>query len=172
MLTQDEKKFLKTILSDQKVRIIPFNEKAIKIGKQIIAKVKKVIPELDVRHMGASGLRISGQPDLDIYALADSKDFERYFPSLVKIFGKPKNSRPHSIAWEFSQEGYHVEFYLTDPKSPSMKRQITVFEILRNNKKLVKEYERLKSSMNGKSYRDYQKRKYEFYHRILKKQFS
>jgi len=48
-----------------------------------------------------------------------------------------------------------------------MKRQIRVFEILKNNERLLKEYEELKENMNGKSFREYQKRKYEFYHKIL-----
>lgn len=167
MLTQDEKKFLQSILKDRKVKIIPFSQKAEKIAQAMIAKVKQALPELDVRHMGASDLGISGQPDLDIYALADPKDFDKYLPSLKKIFGKLKSSRPDSIAWEFEKEGYQVEFYLTDPNSPSMKKQIAVFEILKNDKRLLEEYEQLKAQMNGRSYREYQRKKYEFYHRIL-----
>ena len=34
-------------------------------------------------------------------------------------------------------------------------------------KAATKEYEKLKESMNGKSFREYQEKKYEFYHRIL-----
>lgn len=48
-----------------------------------------------------------------------------------------------------------------------MKKQIAVIEILKNNKGLLKKYEKLKESMNGKSFREYQEKKYEFYHRIL-----
>ena len=46
-------------------------------------------------------------------------------------------------------------------------RQIKVFEILKSDEKLLKEYEELKLSFDGKSYKDYQRAKYEFYNKIL-----
>lgn len=167
MLTQDEKRFIQSIPKGKKVKITPLNQRAEEIVQKIIGKVKKALPDLEIRHMGASGLGISGQPDLDIYALANTRDFGKYLPSLKRIFGKPKSSRIDSIAWEFEKEGYQIEFYLTNPDSPTMKKQIAVFEILRNDKKLLKEYEKLKAQMNGQSCREYQRKKYEFYHRIL-----
>lgn len=74
-----------------------------------------------------------------------------------------------SIAWKFRKQGYDIEFYLTDPSSVPMKRQIAVFYALKRNKNLLKEYEVLKEKFNGKSFKDYQKKKYEFYHKILDK---
>lgn len=48
-----------------------------------------------------------------------------------------------------------------------MQKQIKVYEILKNDQKLLKKYENLKSSLNGKSFKKYQTKKYEFYNRIL-----
>lgn len=168
MLLESEKKYIETIPLDKIVMIFPFSPKATKLADDIIQKVKEVCPDLRVIYMGASGLGISGQRDLDIYALSDPKNFPKHLSKLIKLFGKPKRQKENSIDWEFRQDGYEVEFYLTNPKSPSMKRQIAVFEILNNNKKLREEYEILKENMNGKSFRDYQRKKYEFYHKILK----
>lgn len=167
MLSQKEKRYIRSIPQSKVVKIKPFNLKATKVANEIIQKVKEAAPNLRVIHMGASGLGISGQRDLDIYALAKPERFKDHLPDLIRLFGKPKSEKPNSVAWEFDDKGYSIEFYLTDPNSRSMKRQISVFEILKGNKKLLKEYERLKESMDGKSFRDYQRKKYEFYHRIL-----
>ncbi|MCL5010311.1 MAG: hypothetical protein M1289_01785 [Patescibacteria group bacterium] len=50
-----------------------------------------------------------------------------------------------------------------------MRRQIAVFEALSKNKSLRKKYEKLKESLKDKSFRKYQKNKYEFYHKLLDK---
>ena len=168
MLLEDEKKYIKTIPKGKVVKIFPFSSRATELADKIIQKVKGVCPRLKVVHMGASGLGISGQRDLDIYSLSSPQNFSQYLPKLIKLFGKPQSQKKDSIAWEFKQDGYQVEFYLTNPKSSSMKRQIAVFKVLKDNKKVLKQYERLKEGMDGKSFRDYQRKKYEFYHRMLK----
>jgi GrpB-like predicted nucleotidyltransferase (UPF0157 family) len=117
--------------------------------------------------MGASGLGISGQGDIDIYALASLIEIESYFPIFQELFGEPVSKRDDSITWEMEIEGYPIELYLTDPNSKPMQRQLKVFQILKDNPKLLDEYKDLKEKMNGKSFREYQKQKYEFYHRIL-----
>jgi len=167
VLNQDEENYIRSIPNDKKVEIVPFSKRATELASEIISEIKKAAPDLEVKHLGASGLGISGQRDLDIYALTRPDKFRNYLSSLIKIFGKPKSSKADSIAWEFEREGYSIEFYLTDPNSTPMKRQITVFNILLSNQKLLKAYEKLKEGMNGKPLRDYQRKKYEFYHRIL-----
>src|SRR3989344_500879 len=163
MLTRDEKDFLKKIPADKIVRIYPFNGKVFKTAENIIQSIKEIYPNLEAKHMGASALGISGQNDLDIYAFSDPKDFGNYVPGLVKLFGEPLHKHETFIEWKFSKDGFDIELYLTSSDSPSMKRQIAVFEILKNDKKMLKEYEKLKYSMSGKPFRDYQRKKYEFY---------
>lgn len=169
MLTPDEEKYIQQIPEDKIVVIKPFSQNETKTAEEIISKIKSQHPELEVLHMGASGLGTSGQGDLDIYALANPVKFSQYLSTLIQIFGEPKSTKQDSIAWEFEQEGYPVELYLTDPDSESMKSQIAVFKTLKTNPTLLSEYEALKAGMNGKSFRDYQKKKYEFYHKILGK---
>lgn len=167
MLNQDEVNYLSKIPEDKTVSIQPFSFSQTKTAKNIILKVKAELPHLEIRHMGASGLEISGQGDLDIYALASPKDFNSCLDSLIQVLGVPKSKNPSSIAWKFEENGYPIEFYLTDPESNLMKRQMAVFELLKSNPELLSEYELLKSKMDGQSFRDYQKKKYEFYHKIL-----
>lgn len=167
MLTKEEDNYLQKIPKDKKVKIRPYDQKIEEIADTIINPIKTLFPDLDILHMGASGLGISGQGDLDIYAFARPEDFDQYSNGIKQSLGEPKNSKGDSIAWELSKGGYEVEFYLTDPNSEAMKRQIAVFNKLRQESKLLEEYRVLKESFNGKGFRDYQKAKYEFYHKIL-----
>lgn len=167
MLTEDEERYIQKIPKDKIVSIKPFDIREKEIAENIISKIKVESPNLEVVHMGASGLGISGQGDLGIYALADSADFNKYLPMMKQLFGDPVGEKPDSVAWKVEIEGYPVELYLTDPNSPAMKSQIKVFEKLRDNPALLIEYEKLKAEMDGKFFREYQRKKYEFYHRIL-----
>lgn len=167
MLTTDEIDYLNKIPKDKKVRIYPFNSRVTEIAEEIINSVHRIYPDLEIKHMGASSLKISGQNDIDIYAFSNPNDFEKYLPGLIKVFGKPLHKHKTFIEWGFNKVGFDVQFCLTQKDSPTMQKQIKVFEILKNNPKLLKEYEDLKSSMNGKSFKEYQEKKYEFYHKAL-----
>ena len=165
MLTKDEKDYLAKIPTSKKVPVQSFSSKAKKTGNLIISKIKKKLPELDILFIGATALGIAGQNDIDIYVLSNPKDFSKYLPVIKKLFGKPKNIHKAFVEWEFTENGYPIELYLTEPPE----RQIKVYKILKSNKKLLKEYEDLKLKFEGKRSRDYQKVKYEFYNKILPK---
>lgn len=167
MLTKEERDYLSKIDPRRKVSIHPYDPKGKTLGEAIVKQIEKHFPDLKVLFMGSVALRISGQKDIDIYALADPKDFDKYLPIFEKLFGKVdkqgKYVKKTFIEWKFIKDGYEIEVYLTEPPE----RQIQVYEVLKSNKKLLKKYEDLKSSFDGKSYKDYQKAKYEFYNKIL-----
>lgn len=167
MLIPDEIDYLNKIPADKKVNIHPFDPKVAGVAEDLIHSISNIFPDLEVKHMGASAIGISGQNDIDIYAFSEPKDFERFLPGLVKLFGEPLHRHETFIEWKFKREEFDIEFYLTTKDSKTMSKQIAVFETLKNNKDLLKKYEKLKESMNGKSFREYQENKYEFYHRIL-----
>lgn len=167
MLTSHEENYLNKIPEDKIVIIKPYSSALEEIAYEIIDSIKEEYPNLEIFHMGASALKISGQGDIDIYCLTASINFHKYLPYLKELFGEPKYEREHSVGWELEREGYPIELYLTDPDSEAMQRQITIFEKLKNNPDLLEEYKNLKESMNGKSFREYQRQKYEFYHKVL-----
>ncbi|KKR62555.1 MAG: hypothetical protein UU02_C0044G0009 [Candidatus Woesebacteria bacterium GW2011_GWA1_40_43] len=167
MLTKDELDFLNKIPTDKKVHIYPFDPKVIGVAEDLIQSINDIYPDLEVKHMGASALGISGQNDIDIYAFSAPSDFDKFLPGLIKLFGGPFHRHETFCEWKFEREGFDVEFYLTTKDSETMQRQIKVFEILKDNKHLLGEYEKLKDSMNGESFKKYQEKKYEFYHKIL-----
>lgn len=167
MLTWDEKDYLRKIPDKKKVSIKPYNKRVSNVASLIIKKVNEVLPHLEIKHIGASALEISGQNDIDIYILSKPNEFDKYTPILEKLFGKPQNRKYDSISWKLDKEGFDIELYLTNPASKPMKRQLAIYKTLKQDKRLLNEYEKLKKELNGKSFREYQKKKYEFYHRIL-----
>ncbi|MDP3918130.1 MAG: GrpB family protein [Candidatus Woesebacteria bacterium] len=167
MLTKDEKDFLNKIPRDKIVNVSPFDNRITRTVNEIVASINKIFPDLEIKHMGASALKISGQNDIDIYAFSKPSDFNKYLPNLVKLFDAPLHQHKTFIEWKFKRNGFDIELYLSTKDSETMKRQLTVFRILSKNDKLLNEYRKLKEDMNGKSFREYQRKKYEFYHKIL-----
>ena len=166
MLTPNQERYLLTIPKDKRVKIYPYNPKAKIIAEEIIKKIHEVFPQLEVVHIGAAALGIAGQSDLDINILSKAEDHDKYLPGLTGLFGEPA-IKGTSIKWEFQKGGFGVELYLTDKESPGFQEQLKVFNLLKNNPKLLKEYDELKKSCDGISFKEYQRRKYEFYNRIL-----
>jgi len=166
MLTSDEKDFLNKQI-DRVVTIEPFNPACRVAANAVIDKIRSVFPDADVRHLGGSSLELSGQNDVDLYVLSDPSDFDKYLPGLIKLFGNTVSRKYDSNAWKFKQDGIEVELYLTDPASKPMQTQIGVYKALKSSKRLRKEYEVLKERYNGGSWKEMQRAKYEFYHKIL-----
>lgn len=167
MLTKGEEKYLKTIPEDKMANVKPFDPKVRDTGNSIVENIKNKMPELEVLFMGASALGIAGQNDIDINILSTPNEYTNHLPSLVKLFGEPTKLNSNLIKWEFVKDGFEVEPYLTDKDSPLLQRQVNTFNILKNSPNLTKEYENIKRECDGLSFREYMKRKFEFFNKIL-----
>lgn len=167
MLTQDEENYLSKIDPMRIVQVYPFDPRGKTLGDEIVAQIKSVLPNANVLFMGSVALEIAGQKDIDIYILSERSSFNNFLPELEKLFGEINKQGDYVkrsfIEWKMQKEGYEIEIYLTEPPQ----RQIDVYNTLKSNDKLRQKYEDLKVSFNGKSYKDYQKAKYEFYNEIL-----
>ncbi|MEK7161686.1 MAG: hypothetical protein AAB729_03285 [Patescibacteria group bacterium] len=73
------------------------------------------------------------------------------------------------IKWEFQRSGFDVELYLTDRNSPALQEQIKTYELLRDNRSLLIEYEQIKLACNCLLFQEYMRKKYEFFNKILAK---
>lgn len=167
MLTEGQKKYLATIPDEQMVHIKPFNPEGLEVADRIIHRIKAFAPDIEVLCIGSLPLKIAGQEDIDISAYCVKANQPHYQSLFKELFGDPARVGKNSTAWDFTEDGFSVSVWLTDPTAETTKNQLAVFNILKNNPRLLAEYERLKLNAKNLSYKQYQKQKYEFYNRIL-----
>jgi len=167
-LTEGQIKYLATIPDEKKMIVKPFNPRGLDIANQVIANIKSVEPNLEVLLLGSLPLKISGQEDIDISAFCIKSEQPKHFDNFKKLFGEPTRQGKNSIGWDFEKDGFSVSVWLTDPTAETTKAQVEVFNLLKNNPELLREYEKIKEEAKDLSYKEYQRRKYEFYNRILK----
>ncbi|KKR30453.1 hypothetical protein A2715_04515 [Candidatus Woesebacteria bacterium RIFCSPHIGHO2_01_FULL_39_32] len=156
----------------EKVGIENYDPRSTLVGRKIVRDIKKHIPNLKVHFHGSSALQIQGQNDIDLLLEGKLEEFDKFLPELTQLFGKPIKRGKKYIEWHFRREKYKVELLLIDPKSRMFKELITVYLVLRSDKKLLKEYEQIKLNSNGLSPREYQKNRLEFYNKLLSVKLS
>ena len=167
MLSENQERYLETI-SDSVVTVIqPWDPKTELVAKKLMDDIRSAVPDLEVFHTGAAALKISGKNDLDFSILGVPEDFDNYLPALVKVLGEPQKKGKENVRWEISRDGFPVDVHLTNKDSLGWKEHKKVFELLRDDPHLLQEYRILKEQSNGASLREYQRRKYEFYNKIL-----
>lgn len=167
MLTEKQQKYIALIPETRKAIIKPFNPKGLLVVQEIMEKIKLVIPDLEVKLLGSLALEIAGEEDIDISIFCEKEKWGQYFGEIEKLFGKHNRVMLSSMKWEFETEGFHVDLILIDPNNDFAKRVAVVHGRLENDAVLLKEYENMKISFNGKSYREYQTAKFEFFNKIL-----
>ena len=167
MLTKNQENYLRTIPEQKIIEVKPFNPKAKEVGDSIVWSIKNKLPNMEVLFMSATALGIAGQNDIDLNVLSKPSEYNKYLSLLMELFGEPSQSNPNLVKWEFIKDGFEVELYLTDRDSPLLQEQIRTFNILKNNSELTKKYERIKMECNGLPFREYMRRKYEFFNEVL-----
>ena len=168
MLTEVQKKYLDTLPLDKKVSIKPWDPKTVEVAHRLIEAIKNADPKVNVIYTGASALGVPGINDIDFTITCPIEDFQKHLPKLASVLGEPQKIGKENIRWEgVEKEGYVIDVHMTDPNNPFLQEHIRLFELLKNNPELLKEYAELKESLDGQSYVEYQRQKYEFYNRIL-----
>lgn len=167
MLTPNQEKYLLTIPAGKIARIVPYNPKIREAMRAIEDEIRKVIPDLEIVSNGSSALGIAGQNDIDMQLLSSPNEYGSYLPVLAQLFGPPVKRSLKLIKWEFLRGGFEVELYLTDRNSAVLQDQMKTFRLLQQREDLRKEYQQLKLECNGIKFREYMRRKYEFFNRIL-----
>lgn len=166
MIKESQEKYLSTLPDGKMITVKPFNPRVREVALVIVSKLKEVLPQLPIHFGGASALGIAGQNDIDINILATPEEYGKYVPIIESLFGEPKR-KSTSIKWEFVQDGFDVELYLTDKNSPNLQDQLKVFEILSKHEDLKREYEQTKLPYGEIDFKEYMRKKYEFFNKIL-----
>ena len=166
-LSAEQESYLATIPAGKITHILPYTPRLRETADKLIAKVHASHPELTAFFGGSAGLGIAGQNDLDIDWMINPALFPNYFPTFVKLFSQPRVLDGTVAAWTFQEDGFEVDMWMTDPSSASVKEQQEVFRKLKDSPALLRAYEQMKLGFDGKPYREYQRAKYEFYHKII-----
>lgn len=171
MLTKQDIKWLNKLSASKKVTIIPYNPKA----KEVFEKQKKEIlsilgKDVGVLHLGATGLGISGQGEIDLVIPTSLDNFDRFIGKLKKVYGEPKSFSPNNrVRFNRKVDDIDVEIVIVNQESEGWKRNIAFNNFLKNHPEILEEYKNLKKSSNGQSLRVYYQRKMEFINNILEK---
>lgn len=168
MLTAGQIRYLATIPDNKKMVVKPFNPKGLDVANQIIADIKSVEPDLEIILLGSLPLKISGQEDIDISAFCIKSEQPKHFDNFKRLFGEPTRQGKNSTGWDFQKDEFSVSVWLSDPTAETTKAQVEVFNLLKSHPALLREYEKIKEKAKDFPYKEYQRKKYEFYNRILK----
>ncbi len=162
--------YIFTYSTRQKVHIEPYNPRIAEVSQALRERIEGLGLGLKIHLIGSAHLGISGQRDIDIFIESPERDFEKYVPALIDLFGSFKRKSRDFIEWLFVTEGYEVELVLIDPKSIKFQDQLATFHLLGSSQDILRAYEQLKLSAHKESVsmREYQKRKLLFFHRISK----
>lgn len=168
MIKESQENYLASLPDGKVIEVKPFDPRAQEAGKKILTEIHEALPDLPLQFGGAAALGIAGQNDIDILMLSTPSEFDQYLETLEKMFGAPARiGKSGSRKWEFKKDGFDVELYLTDKDSDGAKEQVRIFQLLSQNKELRDEYEKVKLPYGPIDFKEYMRKKYEFFNRVL-----
>ncbi|HEX8762918.1 MAG TPA: hypothetical protein VF733_04135 [Candidatus Saccharimonadales bacterium] len=138
------------------------------MGDELVSKVHKVAPELEVLFMGAAALGLPGKSDLDLDILCNGQDIKHYADILEPVFGTPQKLNDEMAVWSYMQGEVEIDCILSDPKRPNshIPKQKKVFEILSSKSEIREQYKKLKYECDGLPYEQYEAKKKAFLQEI------
>lgn len=169
MLTPKQREWINHLSDEEKVRIFPYNPDSPKKFLRLKEKIQKGLDiEVDIIHKGASGMKISGQGELDVYIPVEKGLFNKLIFPLEKILGKARSIYPlDRIRFVTYIDDMKAEVFLVNKYGDSWLRGVAFEKKLKNDPNKLESYQKLKEDGNGLSVRDYYRRKVEFINKIL-----
>lgn len=174
MLTKADIKWLKHLSNSKKVKIVPYNPKV----KKVFEKQKKEILDIletniEVLHLGATGMSISGQGEIDLVIPVSLGRFDEVMEKIKKVYGEPRSFYPNNRArFHHRQDSIDIEIVVINQDSKGWKRNIAFENYLKKHPEALEAYRTLKESNDGIGTRDYYRKKIEFINDILEKALS
>jgi len=170
MITAEQEKWLAHLNDSDSVKIYPVDLKANDKFEKIKKQIQSVLgQEINVEHCGATSLGISGQGELDIYIPISPDSFDKIINLVINIFGKPGSLYPLERArFATTIDNTKTEVFVINEKSKGWVDCCRFEKYLKENPKILKDYERLKHEGQGMSTQKYYRRKVEFINNVLK----
>lgn len=169
MLTEEQKKWVAYLGDKKKVDIFPYNPKTKEVFKKINNEIKEFLGGIEVLHCGSTVLKILGQGEIDLYISVLTKRFNSYLEKLVKHFEEPGNIYPlRRVRFVEYIDNIKIEIFLINKETDDWKNHIKFENYLKQNKKALQEYAKIKQESSGLTVQEYYRKKLEFINKILK----
>ncbi len=167
MLTEGNKKYLETISDSEIVHLQAFDPRTQVIAHDIMERIRAVVPLAEVFYFGSSALGLCGENDIDL-GVIDIQEYAARGTTLESLYGEPLkiDDKNHVMRWEFTQEGFTVELFLSDTLAERRREHLHNHQLLEQDERLRVSYQNLKQASDGLSKREYMKKKLEFFNEL------
>jgi len=167
MLTPEQEKWVAS-LSDRPIKIIPYDSRVEGLFEQVKEEIYNLLGQgVKVEHVGATSFGISGQDEIDISIVADKEKFSQYISKLKTVFGAVQSNYPDRARFEVKRDGKKIDLKIIDINHQNYLAGKMFEEYLKNYPDELERYRVLKEESNGKTMREYYRRKIEFINEIL-----
>jgi len=168
MLTAEQNKWVAHLDNKKKVGIFPYNPKTKEVFKKIEEEIKRLLKNIEILHCGSTALEILGQGEIDLYIPVIKKDFENYLGKLTEHFGEPGSVYPLRRARFVRHiDDIKIEIFLMNKETEDWINHIKFESYLKQNKKALEEYIKIKQESDGLTVQEYYIKKLEFINKIL-----
>ena len=135
-----------------------FSDKAHKIFRQERDKLSKILPNADIQHIGSTAiLNAITRNDLDLQVRVEKTDFQKAVKELKKLYkvNQLHNWTENYASFKDDKKDMPVDVQLTTIDSEYDKLFQEQQRLLSNNPEVLKEYNKLKLSFEGKDISEY-----------------
>ena len=169
MITPEQEKWIQH-LSGRVISMYPYDPRSEELFQKIKRKIQDILGlDIEVEHVGASSLGISGQDEIDVSIVVDKEKFQEYVPKLEVVFGPVASDYPDRKRFEVREEGKKIDLKIVDRNHPNYLDGKKFEKYLRNHPESLGEYRILKEECSGKTNQEYYRKKIEFINSIIEK---
>lgn len=154
--------------STQQRVLKPYDPKIERTVSKLFAQISGISSKLQPVLIGSTGLKIHGEGDIDMLIPVAKKQFDHYSKALIKVFGQPTSANATMVQWKVKYQNLPLELDLIDVNSKRFKEQITIFNSLKSNVGLRKEYQLMKANYADKPNWLYQLIRMDFFNQIIR----
>ena len=170
MLTPKQEQWIETLSSDRTISIVPYDPRTEELFERVKNKIQGVLgSDINVWHVGASSLRISGQDEIDVQVPVEIEKFPACISLLETIFGKVRKIYPTRARFEVREDGKKIDFALVDANNEDWLNHVKFQNYMKSYPLELERYRILKEELNGMIVKEYYRRKTEFINEILAK---
>jgi GrpB-like predicted nucleotidyltransferase (UPF0157 family) len=166
MLTTFQQRYLTQLSRDERVRVQSFQPDSLLFVHELTNSIKRELPHLDVRHIGATALGVDGKGDIDLVLLG-SRENHWYDKGVLEfMFGAPWRRVRHNTHWHLTYRDFSLDLHLTHATSPIARMMLDTHKRLQHDTHLRNEYARLNRASASMYAHDYHRRKYEWFNSL------